>query len=203
MNKRIEYISKILNNPAMIYKSLLDVGCRDCSLSKGLKDKDYSGCDLFQNDTNSVEFVGDILSINFDKKFDCVVALDIIEHVDDPYTLVDKFFDLSNKFVVLSLPNIYDLKHKYNFLINNTLGSKYYFRTKNSLDRHRWIMNYDEIINFYKFYAEKYNLEYEIKTLNTGYDNTKLSTKVILNICKLFISKKTLTSTVICIFRKK
>ena len=206
-NFRIKYISNILNR--LQFDTMLDIGCRDCSLRHEIDKfvqnnnrEGYFGCDLFQNSADSVKYVGNVMDMDFDRKFDCITALDILEHVDNPHKLVDKIFFLSNKYVVLSLPNCYDIRHKFLFCFKETLGNKYAFRTSNSLDRHRWVMNYDEIVVFYKYYANKFNYNLIISTIPTGSDNTKLINKIILWFLKFLISKKSMTNTVVGVFTK-
>ena len=202
LNIRIKHVLGVLEN--LNFNNILDVGCRDCSISKAIeKNISYYGCDLFQNNEKSVAYVGNFMDVEFDRTFDCVIALDIVEHVDDPYILVDKLFELPNRYVIVSLPNCYDIRHKYLFCFKNTLGNKYTFNTYNSLDRHRWLMNYDEIILFYKFCANKFNSDINISYLKTGLDNTKLFNRVVLFFLSLFLSKKDMTSTIFCIFEKK
>ena len=60
-NFRIIKMANLINNLGNI-SSLLDIGCRDGSLEDKLDDRiEYFGCDLFQNEINSVSFVGDAL----------------------------------------------------------------------------------------------------------------------------------------------
>ncbi len=199
---RIIETQKIINQLNDV-KTLLDVGCRDTILKNGLKHQiEYYGCDLYQNKYNNVTYVGDITKIKIDKKFDCVCALDILEHVDDPYTLIEKLFDLTNKYLIVSLPNIYDLKSKYKYVFKNTLGGKYKFNTTNQEDRHRWIMNYDEIINFLQFYAKKYNTSLTIYDIRYG--DIKFNIVSLIGILLRFLfSKKSTTSAIIGVFSKK
>ena len=201
MNFRINNTIKILES--LEYDSVLDVGCRRCDLKKGLNSsKAYFGCDLFQNDENLVDFVGDVMAYDFNQKFDVVTALDIVEHVDNPYILMDKLVDLSKKYVIISLPNIYDIQHKYNFVFKSTLGGKYYFGTENSLDRHRWVMNYDEINAFFQFYAKKYNMKLETFDVKLAENSTRLSNKLLVGVLQALLSKSNMTRTVIGIFKK-
>ena len=181
----------------------LDVGCRECDLKSVLADdKDYYGCDLFQY-KGMVKYVGNIVSIEIEDKFDSVVALDVLEHVDNLHELMDKLFSLSDKYIIVSLPNIYDIHHKYLFLRHNTLGGKYVFETTGSLDRHRWVMNYDEIYDFYKFYAEKYNCKLTFIDLKFGENSGILLSKFIVKILHIFGFRKDTVRAVLGIFERR
>ena len=179
---RVTEASHLINNIKDI-KSLLDVGCRDCILQKSLSDNiTYIGCDLYQNQDNSVSIVGDITSIEIESlSYDCVVALDLLEHVDDPYFLFDKLYNISRKYLIINLPNGYDLKSRMMF-INGHLSEKYEFKVTNSLDRHRWIMGHNEIINFYQFKAHELNSNLKIRKIKYGERKLKATSLIGLSL---------------------
>jgi hypothetical protein len=133
-------------------RSVLDVGCRDGVLRRHLtRPVAYSGCDLFP--VGQARYVGDIATLDIDERFECVTALDILEHLDDPFAVFDKLVTLSTRYIVVSLPNCYDLKSKITFVIHNRLSGKYEFGLSRRADRHKWIMSYDEIMSFYRHKA--------------------------------------------------
>ena len=195
MNYRIERAARIINE--LDYQTLLDVGCRDGSLKSLLPEsKEYYGNDLFQNSINSVNYVGDIIDIDFPNKFDCIVALDIIEHVDDPHGLVDRLILLSSKHVIISLPNTYDIQHKFRFVFKNSLSSQYEFGISNKLDRHRWLMNYDEINNFFRNYAHINNMKLQIEEVRYCDDSSNILKILLVRLLRLIGLKKSTVRTV-------
>jgi len=201
MNFRIKTAEKVLNQ--LTISNVLDIGCRGCEAKQILREGvDYYGNDLFQNKRGEVRYVGDVLQVDFGRTFDCVIALHIIEHVDDPYILMDKIINLSNKYAIISLPNTYDLPHKVDFLLKSSLGKKYSFETSNRLDRHRWIMNYDEIIAFYSYYAKKYRMSLETIEIKLGASSPKVSTKLTSALLGTFFGKKNLTRNIVGVFIK-
>jgi len=153
---RPEFAAKILRplEPA----SILDIGCRDASLADEFPGTDYAGADLVQDDRGRVKYVGDVTKVDFDRTFDAVVALDILEHVDDPSALFDRIVKTADRFLVVSLPNTYDLKSRIKFALEGQLGGKYEFREQTPRDRHRWLMNRAEIEAFYRAKATKHGL---------------------------------------------
>jgi SAM-dependent methyltransferase len=201
MNYRIATAEKIITKLSV--SNVLDIGCRSCEakhvLSEGIE---YFGNDIFQNVDGSVNFVGDVLKVNFGRTFDCVIALDVVEHVDDPYALMDKIINLSEKYIIISLPNTYDLLHKKDFLFKSTLGKKYSFETSNSLDRHRWVMNYDEICEFYSHYAKNYGMSLEMTDVMLGASGSNLVSRIASVILKPVFGKRNLTRTIVALFTK-
>lgn len=159
MNFRIKKCLDLLKEVQDI-SSVLDVGCRDAALAKGLSPNiSYKGADLFQNSEGTVDYVGDFLDADIDSTFDAVVALDVVEHVDNVSDFVDKMVRLSNKYVIINLPNTYSYLQIRQYFANGTFGKKYAFSPYGSIDRHRWLMTVPEIEIFYRDVAEKYGLK--------------------------------------------
>lgn len=152
---------------ALAVASVLDVGCRDGQLRRLLPAHvRYSGCDLLPGE--QVRYVGDIRSIDIDQRFDCVIALDMLEHVDELHALFDRLAGLSGRAMIVSLPNCYDLKGRFKFAIRGRLGGKYEFSAVPVIDRHRWVMGYDEIRNFYAAKAGQHGFALEVHDIAYG-----------------------------------
>lgn len=198
---RIEEVSKVINIKTEI-KTLLDVGCRDCILQKYISPNiKYVGLDLFQNIENTVSIIGDINSTNIsDESYDCVVAIDILEHIDDPYTVFNKLAKITKKYLIINLPNGYDLKSRKMFLTGH-LSEKYAFKTENNYDRHRWIMAYNEIIKFYKYKAQEFNSELQI--IDIQYGNWGSSLTGIMGLIIRMLPNTLCSESVLGFFEKK
>ena len=200
-NFRIDAASSAINGFGVT--SLLDVGCRGCELQKAISEKiDYFGNDLFQNNAESVAYVGDFMDLQFDRKFECCVALDVVEHVDDPHALVARLFSLSEKYVVISLPNIFSLTHKRDFLFSNTLGAKYAFRSENSLDRHRWVMSYEEIHAFFKHCEKLYDAKCVTRDLMFGSVTENGLKRAFVKCARPIFGQANMTKAVLAVFEK-
>lgn len=83
-------------------KSILDVGCGASRLAKVLVDNGYA-VTVIDSDPKAIEiankkgilgFVADITNWETDSKFDCVVAADILEHIDDDRLALKRIHDL-------------------------------------------------------------------------------------------------------------
>ncbi len=182
--------------------SLLDVGCRDGILKRHInREVEYFGADLFDNGSH-VKYVGDIMHVDFDRKFDIVSAIDILEHLEQPTNAFEKLMELSNKYIIISLPNCYDLKKRYSFAVHGTLGGKYKFSSGEILDRHRWIMSAEEIDDFYKSIAAKHNISLFIHDVKYGVGGTKSTRAVVGRLLSNILTRKITTESIIGVFMK-
>lgn len=101
---RLNAILKILNKlPA---GKIIDLGCMDDYLLKRLPKKfDYLGYDENPLCNNKKITKGKIENISQNKKFDIVMATEVLEHVDDPVEAIRNLKKLSKKYVLISVPN--------------------------------------------------------------------------------------------------
>lgn len=126
--------------------SVLDIGCRDRTLQEHLSpDVRYVGLDLFAP-ADVIASADEPLPFG-DDEFDAVVLADVLEHLNDPQSALDEAIRVAAKAVVLLLPNLYTLLLRAQFAAGRTFG-KYSFGPDNSLDRHRWLMNFDQAAHF-------------------------------------------------------
>lgn len=163
---------------ALAVASVLDVGCRDGELRRLLPAHvRYCGCDLLPGE--QVTYVGDIRTIVIEESFDCVIALDILEHVDELHAQFDRLAGLALRAMIVSLPNCYDLKGRFKFAIRGRLGGKYRFAAVPEIDRHRWVMGYDEIRNFYAAKAREHGFALEVRDIKYGERGSRRLTSLL------------------------
>lgn len=170
MNK-FEFVTKMLVEieGAEHESSLLDVGCRTCDLKPYLNASyKYEGVDLFQNDSETVNHVLDITDgLPFDNKsYDYIVALDLLEHLDDIKIGLDEFCRVAKKAVIVMLPNMAHLYFRLRFLMNGRLSDKYDLTYGYGKDRHRWLTNIEQSDDYMKAYAMEHLLSIEISYFN-------------------------------------
>lgn len=115
-----------------------------------------------------VKYLGDISSLKIPERYDTVVALDILEHLDRPSTTFDRLASIARKHLLVSFPNCYDLKSRVRFARGGPLGGKYRFEEAETLDRHRWLMNRDEIVTFYDAKARKLGMACKVIDMRYG-----------------------------------
>jgi SAM-dependent methyltransferase len=96
-------------------KEVLDVGCGACLLSEMLLKKTYD-VTAIDNDSKAIEiarkkgimgFTADINSWETDKRFDCVIAADVLEHIDDDRFVLRRIYNLlkPNGCLILNVPS--------------------------------------------------------------------------------------------------
>jgi hypothetical protein len=181
-------------------RSLLDIGCRDAELASFFPEAEYSGADLFPGDR--VIYVGDIATLNIERRFDTVVACDILEHLDDPSGTFDRLAPLAERRFLISLPNCYDLKKRWAFARGGPLGGKYVFTEERPLDRHHWLMNRKEIYAFARAKAEKHGFSLKLFDMTYGSSGNRTTTGRIGRLLSAFLPKSLSTETVFALFSR-
>ena len=128
--------------------SILDVGCRDGVLGRVLAERargrtvpDYFGVDLVPHDSFRVSSLADLSSgLPFrDQAADMVVALDVVEHLDDFQRGLEELYRTSRRFVGLTLPNMAHGLIRARFLLKGRVSPKYDLQYGYGRDRHRWM----------------------------------------------------------------
>jgi len=122
--------------------SLLDVGCRDGILRTFLPPNiAYSGVDLSPG-PNVTKVCNVEQGIPFpDASFDAVVALDVLEHIDNIWFAFDEMARVARRQVMIVLPNTYHFRERMRF-IRGREGGKYMLSPEPIQDRHRWVTSY-------------------------------------------------------------
>lgn len=153
---------ELLKQNVGIGKKVLDIGCRDGVLTKHfVKGNEVLGADIdnvaldkarnnLGIETIHVDLNGDWSELS-DKRFDVIVAGEILEHLYYPESVVKKVFDHLNKRGVFlgSIPNAFSLKNRFRYLF----GSKKY--TPLSDPTHINQFSYFEIKDLlYKYFPE-------------------------------------------------
>jgi len=147
---RTEYVAKKLGK--LNGDKVLDIGCREMILKEYLEGNfDYLGLDYISKKSNATDFINHNLEKgipdNLDN-IDIIVALDVLEHIENIHDVYKEFFSITNKTVVVALPNMAYYEFRINVLIKGVLSGKYIFTENKILDRHRWIPNYQTIDKF-------------------------------------------------------
>jgi len=145
-----KFLGVIRAFPEIWSGKVLDVGCRSGLLKKALSDEgceiEYCGLDIHP----PADVIADLAKgLPFDNNsFDVVVALDVLEHIDDIHRAFDEVCRVARKFVVLTLPNVYELRGRIKFLLGLPLSGKYGLPLDSPSDRHRWLFSFVEARRF-------------------------------------------------------
>jgi len=131
--------------PEYFRGDVLDVGC-DTKTIASLVGGRYVGVDLcgkpdvYVNVENGLPFQ--------DRSFDTVMAFDVLEHCERIHLLLEELFRVSNGYVLVGLPNMYEWHFRLNFMSGKPLSGKYELPAEPVLDRHRWLPNLGQAVDF-------------------------------------------------------
>lgn len=138
--------------------SILDVGADVCYLKQhlpvGVK---YIGIGLGGNPDHQVDLEKE--KIPFDNNFfDCVICLDVLEHLDNIHDAFDELCRVSKRYVIISLPNPW--KELWSYWRtpdkNDNSAFKFYgLPTNKPDDRHKWFFSTEDAERFIKYRANK------------------------------------------------
>lgn len=164
-------------------RSVLDVGCRDRALQDHLPPNvRYVGLDLFPP-ADVIASADEPLPFD-DNEFDAVVLADVLEHLNDPQAALDEAIRVASRSVVVLLPNLYTLLLRAQYVTGKTFG-KYSFGPDNSLDRHRWLMNFDQAADFTRGRALRSGWRVAQEGGHTG-DFRRLSARAVYATARMF-----------------
>lgn len=145
--------------PSIWQGKILDVGARSGRLKRAIEAINpkfglYCGLDLFPPAT----IIGNLeRGLPFDREsFDVVVALDVLEHTDNIYFAFSELCRISKRFVVVTLPNMYEIKARLKFLFGRPPSGKYGLPITPPKDRHRWLFSFEEARKFAHYQGKKY-----------------------------------------------
>jgi hypothetical protein len=175
---RADLVAPTSNRPR-----LLDVGCRGCELKPFVVDMvEYAGVDLFQNAQGSVEYVLDVSDgLPFDDNhFDYVVALDLVEHLDDFKGGLSELMRISRRKIFVMIPNFAHLFFRIRFALSGRLSGKYDMRYGAGKDRHRWLPTQIQCDAYFQDFANDVGATLEIH----HYLNTRKK-EAFASICKI------------------
>lgn len=158
------------------FKSVLDIGCRDCVLRDALYAESetagiaYTGVDIVQNETNTVDYVGDAAQgLPFESgAYELVAGLDVLEHIDDFQKALNEFERLASRCVIVALPNMAHVLFRGRFLLYGRLNSKYDLKYGYGLDRHRWLMVLPQTNRYFEALCAERGFQLERSHLSLG-----------------------------------
>lgn len=142
---------------------ILDVGADQCFLKRHLpEDVEYVGIGFGDNP--------DIVQVDLEEgkipfsnsSFDCVLCLDVLEHLEDIHEIFDELCRVTNKWVIISLPNPWAVFMTYlqTGKYEADRNIKFYGLSKEKeSDRHKWFFSSSEAKEFVSYRAAKNNME--------------------------------------------
>lgn len=134
------------------------------------------------------------------------VALDTLEHLDNFHEVFEELIRVSKKYIIISLPNCFDVFFKIFFnkrtndVNQNGFYNKFYGIPINKpIDRHKWFFTVDDIERFFILKSKENNCHVEFlfpkyKSIKSEILNLFLSKRLSKNIltkyCWIILTKK-------------
>lgn len=169
--ERAVFISKVFSKEIGDSTAVLDVGC-DFNNLKHIIGTKVTGIDLYGNPDFKIDLEKEKLSRFKDNSFDMVVCTEVLEHLENLHELINEIFRVSNKYVLISLPNCADFFARINVLFTGHIGKFYGLPIKKPDDRHRWFFSHIDIEKFFLKYTEKHQHKILRRFLVCNYGNS-------------------------------
>jgi len=141
--------------------NILDVGADKCYLRQHLSENaSYWGIGLGGDTDQEINLERDQIPFA-DNTYDCVLCLDVLEHLDNIYEVFDELCRVSRRYVIISLPNpwadFYSMLRIGNYRDDRPM--KYYgLPAEPPQDRHKWFFSVEEAEQFVAHRAVKNGL---------------------------------------------
>lgn len=132
--------------PEITAGSLLDVGCGGRHLAEHARGL-YVGVDRRAPADVRADLERGALPFA-DASFDAVACLDVLEHLDRPHEACAELGRVARRWVLISLPNAYDLTHRWSFVRGRGLPRRYGLPEHPPAERHKWTFGYGEAERF-------------------------------------------------------
>ncbi len=141
--------------------NVLDVGADNCYLRDLLGgDVKYTGIGIGGNPDIEVNLEKQTIPFD-DNSFDCVMCLDVLEHVDNIHAVFDELCRVSKGHVIISLPNSYRdfIGMLFGSKADKALNFKYYgLPATRPDDRHKWFFSNSDADAFIRAKADLSNM---------------------------------------------
>jgi SAM-dependent methyltransferase len=154
-----KFVGLVRAFPNIWQGTVLDVGCRTGQLRSALPTAgvSYLGLDL-SPPANVVGNLGAGLPFG-GATSDTVVALDVLEHTDDIYKSFGELCRVARNYVLVALPNLYDIAGRKRFVLGQRISGKYGLPVDPPDDRHRWLFSFHEAKRFTHCMGERCGFE--------------------------------------------
>ena len=194
-------------------KSFLDIGCGNGILKKLIDNKsNYLGVDANagiykKKKSNSIKYFKDAQKTekylkNLNKKFECVILMDVLEHTDSFLKLFKIALNKSSKYVVVGLPNEDYIIARLRFLFGKgilTHGLEM-INTKPG-HKHQWFIQYKVALPLIENFANKNKFQLSEKFFYINQPSNFFK-RIIYKLAIIFIPKTIMMNNFCLIFKK-
>lgn len=169
----VEFIASIINRSEICdVASVCDLGARDEVLYHFLDKKiNYVGIDIYPTGCHS--YYSDIeKKIQLDQNFDCVTAIDVMEHTNDIQTAITNSLEITDNLLLINLPNELFIINQIKLMFGSISGK--YKVNLSSKDRHRWFFTQRNVEDL----VEQLNLNASKVTIIPFYQKSRVLGKI-------------------------
>lgn len=136
---------------------VLDVGCDEAALRALVPDVDYTGVDVAGEPDITLDLEeADALPFG-DSSFDCVVCVDVLEHLDNLHNTFGELIRVAIKHLIISLPNNWCNARRPIERGSGGIGH-YGLPGDPPADRHKWFFSISEAADFVREQARRHSL---------------------------------------------
>ena len=133
---------------------ILDVGCDQAPLKKLLPGCDHVGIDIGGRPDIRINLEKvDRLPFE-DASFDCVICIDVLEHLDNLHQMFQELLRLSRSYLILSLPNNW-VAARVPIERGRGTFAHYGLPAERPLDRHKWFFSLSDARAFIRAQLER------------------------------------------------
>jgi 2-polyprenyl-3-methyl-5-hydroxy-6-metoxy-1,4-benzoquinol methylase len=199
-SERANFIKNKFDKYIQKSPKILDVGCFDNDLKKIAGNKVF-GIDICGAPDKNMDLEKESLSSFSDNSYGLVVCTEVLEHIDNFYEVLDDIKRVSEKYILISLPNCANIWKILKIITSRT--EKFYGLPKEKPeDRHKWFFSWKELDEFFESYCQKNNLKIKEKFLHFNYSSS-IKGKLIKFFLKIFPIKSFAQSYWILIEKNK
>lgn len=155
-HQRSEYVARRFK--PYLKQRVADIGCFQAPLRSLLLDCDYVGVDMAGDPDIQLNLDGQVSLPFKDNEFNCVLCIEVLEHLDNLHFIFDELIRISNQYIIISLPNCWrDARRK----IEKGSGDflHYGLPAQKPTDRHKWFFNCQQAEDFLVYQADKHRLK--------------------------------------------
>lgn len=168
---RAAFIAKTFATEITESASLLDVGCDYNTLKKIVGPK-VIGVDLYGDPDFKIDFEKEKLTRFRDGEFDMVVCTEVLEHLENFHEMFDELMRVSNRFVLISLPNCMSLFARADIFFRGNAGKFYGLPFTKPDDRHRWFFSHTDTEKFFQQYVSRHPVSIRRRFLHCNFSNS-------------------------------
>jgi len=168
---KYKYVS--LKYEGILKGKILDVGADQAYLKKHIEGIDYHSIGFGRGVNHIINLEQERIPFG-ENSFDCVLCLDVLEHLENIHQVFDDLCKVTSKYVIISLPNPWgdfwgSIRHK--VARSQTVLKSYGLPLEPPEDRHKWFFSQEEAEKFVHYRSDKNGMKIKQLDYFGGFDN--------------------------------